>query len=395
MTDTCDIAHRSGSRRLDITPTEVTIIDRHGERHRYNRFWLRDNCPSNGDRASLARPGSVADLPDDLSIVDARLVADRLVVEFSDGVRDEFPADLLGAAAVGTDDRRIDWLPWRTGHEPDRFEIDALVVGTAMHHALLEAIARDGVALVGGLGADRTGELANLIGPIRETDFGRIFDIVTEPDPFTPSQSDAALDPHTDDPYRYAPPGISILQCVSPCDGEGGDTVVVDGLAVAVAVARDDPEAFRLLTSVPVPYVHRRGRTVEQGSDVHLRAEAPVVALDASGAVCGIRFHERSMAPLRLPPDEVEPYYVALRRFARSVLGGEFEYRRKLAAGEAVVYDNQRVLHGRTAIANERGRRHLRLCTIDRDQAHSRLRRLRETHRPGTEALPLPAGNLA
>jgi gamma-butyrobetaine dioxygenase len=142
-----------------------------------------------------------------------------------------------------------------------------------------------------------------------------------------------------------------------------------------------------------VPYAHIRDVAVAQGADVHLRADAPVIALDHTGAICGIRFHERSMAPLRLPPDTVEPFYRALVLFARRVLDDEFAYRHRLAAGEAIVYDNHRVLHGRTAIDGERGRRHLRLCTVDRDQVHSRLRRLRAIHRPDAVSAWLPAGS--
>lgn len=78
---------------------------------------------------------------------------------------------------------------------------------------------------------------------VRETDFGWLFDIVVEPDPFTPSQSSAALDLHTDDPYRYTPSGMSILHCVEASAGDGhvgGATIVVDGFAVADAIAAED-----------------------------------------------------------------------------------------------------------------------------------------------------------
>ena len=232
-------------------------------------------------------------------------------------------------------------------------------------------------------------------GPIRETDFGSVFDIVHEPQPFTPSQSAVALDPHTDDPYRYTPSGVSILHCVTPSDGNGGESTIVDGLAVAESIRSDDPEAFELLATVAVPFEHRRSEAVEQGGDVHLRAEAPIIALDANRRVCGVRFHERSMATLSLDAELAERFYPALMRFSEAVLGDEFAWRRHLAAGEAIVYDNQRVLHGRSGFEGAQTRRHLRLCTIDRDQVHSRLRRLRERYSSGTESAPLPAGNLS
>ena len=379
------------------SPTTVTVGFSDGSSVRCNRFWLRDNCPSNGGRGSLFRPFSVGSMDDGLTIHTAAAADGELHVAFTDGTVDRFPASVLVEAEPVPGDDASTWRAWGAGHEPSEFEFGDVGAGGAGHHALLEAVAVDGVALVTGIPDDpaSTAEMARWLGPIRETDFGRVFDIVTEPDPFTPSQSDTALDPHTDDPYRYSPAGVSILHCVTPCSGEGGASSIVDGLAAAESVAATDPDGFRMLTEVAVPYVHVREQAVEQGGDVHLRAEAPVVALDSVGRICGIRFHERSMATLRLDADDAERFYRALSHFARIVRGDEFTYRRRLAAGEAFVYDNQRVLHGRSAITGATSRRHLRLCTVDRDQVHSRLRRLRAEHAPGTESLPLPAGNLS
>ncbi|WP_040491141.1 TauD/TfdA family dioxygenase [Ilumatobacter nonamiensis] len=389
--------------RVAVTDVECSSVDMSvtfasGRVGVFNRFWLRDNCPTNGDRASLFRPFSVADLDDALRIGRAT-VGDHgagIEVEFSDGTVDHFTAEFLdrhtsdvAGASAGASERRH-----RVGATTARFGLDDLNEPGA-HHGLLEAVSMSGFAVVDQL--DDVGDierLAALLGPIRETDFGRIFEIVSEPDPFTPSQSESALDPHTDDPYRYSPAGVSILHCVSPCDGSGGASTIVDGFAIAEMIAEVDPEAFTLLSTISVPYEHRRRDAVHQGDAIHLRAEAPVIALDAAGSVCGIRFHERAMAPLRLSADVADRFYRALIRFARAVRSGEFTFTHHLRAGEAIVYDNQRVLHGRTEIAGP-ARRHLRLCTVDRDQVHSRLRLLRERHAPGTESAPLPAGNLS
>lgn len=367
-----------------------------GATARFNRFWLRDNCPSNGDRASLFRPFTVASMSDDLTIVDAQLCAVGVRVTFSDHTVDEFPATFLREHAVTDETTLTASSRPAVGvvEAPTAITFDPDLAGSDGHHDLLAAICRDGVAFVTGVPAHHgTETIASWLGPIRETDFGRVFDIVSEPDPFTPSQSTSALDPHTDDPYRYTPAGISVLHCVTPCSGVGGMTTIVDGFAIADEISSVDADAFRLLSTVPVPYVHRRDASVEQGAAVHLRAAGPVISTDATGSVCGIRFHERSMAPLRLAADEADAFYRALMLFSRHVNGDRFCVRRRLAAGEAVVYDNQRVLHGRSAITGVEGRRHLRLCTVDRDQVHSRYRQLCERYAPGTECRPLPAGS--
>ena len=184
-------------------PTLVTVAMSDGSSVECNRFWLRDNCPSNGDRASLFRSFSVASMTDELTIVRAEVTSGELSVEFSDGVEDRFPVELLVQARPTVDEAPL-WRAWKTGDAPIEFSFRDVQPAGAARHALLEAVARDGVVIVTAIPADgsATETMASWLGPIRETDFGRIFDIVTEPDPFTPSQSESALDPHTDDPYR-------------------------------------------------------------------------------------------------------------------------------------------------------------------------------------------------
>ncbi len=337
------------------------------------------------------------ELDPDLDIGAAELDGDRLHVEFTDGHRSTFSTDWLLGHCSETHSRLhrprmvslfdgATTLPRMALPEP----------GSAEHCDLLEAVAKWGAALVEDVptGIDGTERLARLIGRIRETDFGRVFDIVVEPEVWELSQSGEALDPHTDDPYRYTPSGTSILHCVES-SADGGDSLIVDGFAVAESVRADDPFAFELLASQPVPFVRHRTETVDQGEDVYLLAHAPVISIDRDGELAGIRFHERSMAPLDLDPAVMGDYYRAFILFARRVNDPARAVRVRLRPGQAIVYDNQRVLHGRTGFSESGGRRHLRLCTIDREQFHSRLRRLREDQgRPGVDER-LPEGSLS
>lgn len=384
------------------------------DQHRFNRFWLRDLCPSLPTKQSGLRTFSVASLPDDLAARAAEIdhvdPGDILVLEWSDGHVSRYPVNHLLSLAERAAGRRTPLLEvelFGADTEPGRFDGSELTPGSLTHLELLMTVARRGFALVGGLahdGADRgtdapagptTEDIARLLGRVRETDFGRIFDIVTEPEAWTLSQSDKGQDPHTDDPYRYRPSGISILHCCQAAAGDGGASLLVDGFAVAEHLRRDDPGGFRLLATVAVPYVRHRTRSVEQGEDVHMVAYGPVITLgegETDAPVVGIRFHERSTDVFDLDPAIVDDYYLAFRSFARWVRSPRFQYVRKLNSGEAIVFDNQRVLHGRTGFSSGGGRRHLRLCTVDRDQVHSRLRRLIEVHDPGHERVRLCGG---
>ncbi|MGI9624165.1 MAG: TauD/TfdA family dioxygenase, partial [Acidimicrobiales bacterium] len=285
---------------------------------------------------------------------------------------------------------------WRGEGALVAFEFGTLSQNSVAHLELLELVAKSGAAKVVGAGTDEaaTVALAGLFGHIRETDFGRLFDIVFEGDAWTKSQTSDALDPHTDDPYRYTPSGASVLHCVEST-AEGGDSILVDGFAVAADLRHRSSEMFEILSTTAVPFIRHRGSVVDQGEDVHLIAKAPIIAVDGNGAVCGVRFHERSMGVLDLDPDTMGDYYRALIRFTSMVTDADYSTTIRLEPGDALLFDNQRVLHGRTAFDGRVGRRHIRLCTVDRDQFHSRLRRLRETHeRTGIDSW-LPAGNLS
>ncbi len=363
----------------------------------FNRFWLRDQCPSLPTKQSGMRTFSVASLPEDLAIRSATVERSCLIVDWSDGHRSTFEVeDLLALADVVQGRRPALPAPRRfdAKHRPSVFDLDRLEPGSVTHHDLLDTVTIDGMALVENLSDsdDATENLARLFGHVRDTDFGRIFNIVTEPDAWTLSQSNVGQDPHSDDPYRYTPSGFTILHCRRAAPG-GGESILVDGFKVADDIRRTDPEAFDLLASVAIPYVRHRTAAVDQGEDVHMIAYAPVISVNAMGELMGIRFHERSTGVFDLDPSIVDRYYLAFRTFAAGVRSAGNQFVHKLTDGQAIVVDNQRVLHGRAGFgADAEGRRHLRLCSIDRDQVHSRLRRLKEIHGLGSAGQRLHAG---
>lgn len=382
---------------IEVSDTGIVIRWSDGSRSRFHALWLRDNCPSNGDRREGFRTFSVVDINADVFVLDAfRDDNGDLAIEYSDGHESFFDLAWLQAHSHEIHDRRgkpRNISHFRAGHKFDHYQLPTFA--STEHCDLLESVARWGAAIVEGVPGDETGTeaLAGLFGRVRETDFGRLFDIVIEPDVWTLSQSGLALDPHTDDPYRYTPSGTSILHCVEQAMS-GGESLLVDGFGVAADLYEEEPEIFDLLTDVSIPFIRYRRDSVDQGDDVHLLAHGPVISLDRDSEVSGIRFHERSMAPLDIDPGTVGDYYRALIRFATEVKSPGRAVQFALQPGQAIVYDNQRVLHGRTAIGSDgsAGRRHMRLCTIDRDQFHSRLRRLREDRERAGVDERLPSG---
>jgi gamma-butyrobetaine dioxygenase len=97
-----------------------------------------------------------------------------------------------------------------------------------------------------------------------------------------------------------------------------------------------------------------------------------MIGLDPRGRIRQIRLNGRSLAPVRLPAAQARAFYAAYRTFAGLAAGPDAMATARLAPGDCVIFDNTRILHGRTAFADgggiaSAGRRHLQGCYADLD----------------------------
>ena len=211
--------------------------------------------------------------------------------------------------------------------------------------------------------------VAKRFGFTRVTNFGALFDVRSTAEASDLAYTSLPLDPHTDNPYRDPVPGVQLLHCLVN-ETSGGHSTLVDGLAAARALESRDPEAFALLSRTPVRFRYQDHAT-------ELVASALPIELDAGGGITAIHFSPRlDFVPLR-PPAELDAYYRARRTFDRLLRSPEFEIRFLLAAGELLMMDNRRLLHGRTGFDPAEGVRHLQGCYIDIDGPRSLYRVVR------------------
>ena len=238
----------------------------------------------------------------------------------------------------------------------------------AVRWAWLNDVERFGFSLLNNVptAAETLLEVVALFGFVRQTNYGRIFDVRTEERPNNLAYTPAALSVHTDNPYRCPPPTLQLLHCLKQAD-EGGVTALVDGFHAAERMREQDPQAFARLTETDVVFRY-------ESEDAVLEASGPIIALDSARRVRQIRINNRSLAPLRLAFEDVMPFYEALFRFRELLEAPDAQLRIRLQPGELVMFDNDRVLHGR--IGESRGTRHLQGCYADRDGLLSTLRLL-------------------
>ena len=248
---------------------------------------------------------------------------------------------------------------------------------------VMQAVNEFGIALViNAPSSDQTiVNLAQRFGPIRETNYGAINDMKVHVDKIVISYTDAALTAHCDEPYCYEPLGIGFFHCMNSAIGVGGTSIFVDCFKIAEDIRQQDREAFDILTTVPLQYMR------DHPDEQEYRAEGTLIATDYFGNVNGVRYAERPLAPLDIPGDLVMSYYRAFGEFTRRVRDPANEIRFKMDTGDVVVFDNQRMTHGRTAFS---GNRHLRTAYVERDFFHSNLRLL--SRRAGISILGRLAG---
>ena len=203
----------------------------------------------------------------------------------------------------------------------------------------------------------------------------------------------APVPPHNDETFRYAHPGIKFLHCVEPNVDGGGYSNMVDGFRVAEDLRKNAPAAFELLSTLPQTYNRIIGESgaasAGYGRPVDFHGGGKAICLGVDGEVVGFRYHSRATAPLDLPEDLIAPMYDANYELVARLNNPHYHLRFRLEAGDAVVFDNHRVLHAREGFS---GRRHLRLFHVEREEFHNRLRLLRR--KLGREACALPSGAL-
>lgn len=358
----------------------IELVWEDGTRTRFHAMWLRDNALDDKTRSAGngQRLITILDIPADTRIGAAAIKGGALEISFvPENKTVSFPASWLSANAYDRDGARQDG--W-TGESIKRWT--KATMQSSVPRASYADASRDGVVLQGWLSAVRaygfavmdglpteSGSLckvSDLFGYIRETNYGRWFEVRAEVNPSNLAYTNLGLQAHTDNPYRDPVPTLQILSCIENTV-EGGESSVVDGFAVAAALQSENPEGFRLLSSCPARFEYAGS------SGVRLQSKRPMIELGPDGELICIRFNNRSLAPtVDVPFADMDAYYAAYRRFAELIEDPSFEVTFKLEAGQAFIVDNTRVMHARKAFSGS-GKRWLQGCYADKDGLLSTL----------------------
>ena len=373
---------------LSAHPTSLSVTWDDGTAAEFASIWLRDNLPEDRDHHSGQRLVDVTEIPPEPRIRAAALTDSQAQVTWLDETPvSTFALDWLYGYAVGRRPgpefeprrwlegarlharRNFAWLTWPLLHTDSR-----------ARYRWLTSLLCDGIAFLDGVPCIENAILDAMarVGRVLETNYGLLFDVRTVTQPENLAFSDLGLGLHTDNPYREPVPGYQALHTISAAP-DGGDSMFADGLALAEQLRASAPESFELLTRTPVPFRYR-------GTGAELYAERPLIELSCTGAVAAVAYNSRSIQPLCLPAAACQAFYTAYRQFAELLRDPRFQLATRLAAGELVLFDNQRILHGRTGFAAAKFSRHLQGCYLSRDSVYSEAALLRARISPETSA---------
>lgn len=144
----------------------------------------------------------------------------------------------------------------------------------------LTGFCRDGMAILENPNqANKRPELmkefiTSLFGFCKETHYGREFHIQNRLSDITNvAYLNGNLQSHTDLPYYEYVPGVTVLHYLKQ-SLQGGKSTLVDGFKIAERIRQVDPEAFEILSTVPVNWVDKG---TENGLRFHKILITPVI----------------------------------------------------------------------------------------------------------------------
>jgi len=232
----------------------------------------------------------------------------------------------------------------------------------------LQQLEAFGISLIRGVPLKKATVLkvAERISYVRETMYGRIFDVESVPDPINIAYSSEKIDFHQDLLYYETPPGIQFLHCLK-ADAEGGENSFLDGFKAASILRGKHPDLFLTLTTVPATF-HK------VGSNHSMYYRRCIIELDENQSIIAINYSPPFMGPLSIPYKTTESFYGAFGAFTKIIREKPLQVSYRLSPGDLISFKNRRVLHARTAFDAAKGERHLQGTYVDMDEFYSRYR---------------------
>lgn len=369
-------------------------------------LWLRERCsgPLSVQWETVQPLGQPIDLCSDLTISRASIRpggggwTPQLKVEFSDGHVSVFCANHLEKETrefydVGVQQADLELPPpqlWDGTAEVPYIDYDDIC--RSQPEGILDLTTRllsQGHVVVEGVPSEDkhiltfAKMLSGFAGGsvVRPTNWGEVFNVRSIPDGQMKdlAYTADALPPHVDNPYRDPNPGFQLLHALEN-ECSTGLSLAVDGFAVAEKIRSEDPSLFDVLTEVECRWENDGGD--RSTALVHF---APMLQTSKNGKLKQIRYSPKSggYSPALETMEKMTKFFNARRRFAELLNSQAQTVNFRLKPGDLWIFNNLRVLHGRSAFDPSEGARFFQGAYVDMDAIHSAYFRSKYAIYPG------------
>ena len=334
-------------------------------------LWLRERLIGEDflDQNNLQRLYEPSLIDQSLSIKNVIVKDKFLNITFSDGVNGNINID-----EIYDEINFIDCIPhkkiWKKTDKLQIFDNKKIHQDKNNLIEMLRSFYEYGYVIIENTKAEESEVInfAEKIGPVRTTNWGKLFNVVSKPNPNDLAYTALELKSHSDNPYRKPVPGIQLLHCIAN-ESTGGDSSLVDGFSVAEYLKANHEDFYEILTQTNVNFKFT-------DVDVILENKTKLIELDDDRNFKQISFSGRlDYVPL-LNDENLEIFYKARKCMYELCNSDQFKIKFRLSKGMIAMFDNLRTLHGRTKFDPNTGFRHLQGCYIDHDATEGKLRRL-------------------
>ncbi|KXN85150.1 Trimethyllysine dioxygenase, mitochondrial [Leucoagaricus sp. SymC.cos] len=342
--------------------TGITIHDLNNTTFPY--IWLRDSCqsPSCIHPATKQKLHRSSDIPLDVRPNGIRLNDQELEVDWADGHKSVYSRSFLetysGKKTLNEFHKDVDHIVW-DNESIRRSELFISYEEIGTPEGLLKGIThltKYGLLFVRGVPNEKTSNeecelkiLGEKLGQIRPTFYGLLWDVVNLRDSKNIAYTNLDLGLHMDLLEFQYPPRYQVLHCLRN-RVHGGTSLFVDALGAAETLRKTRPNYFDVLTKTPVAFHYINDGHHVHGEHPTIELAPPTTAIPLSSSqrpIVHINYSPPFQAPL--PLDTPMEFYPALKEFSKLLNDPDNAYEYTLKEGDAVLFDNRRVLHARTA----------------------------------------------
>ncbi|KAF4553752.1 Trimethyllysine dioxygenase-like protein [Elsinoe fawcettii] len=321
-----------------------------------SQWWLRDHCPCSICMNQVTRQRQVNHLKGLSNAPRIRKAnvnndANVIEVEWNDGHRSIYDKNFVTRKqspeleAVRRGNTPLTLWGASIASSPPEVHYSELQAGR--YGELMEKIRIHGFCFVPGTPATPEASEAMLkdIGPIRETHFGGFHVVTSDLMSKDTAYTSEALEPHTDTTYFSDGAGLQMLHLLSHEHGKGGESLFIDGFNCARQLYEEAPELYQALATYGI-YAHATGN---EGVNMQPCDAVPVLRHDhMKTELLQVRWNNADRAGVAAPMDKMDLWYDAASKYQELLDRKENQYWFQLKPGTPMLFDNWRLLHGRS-----------------------------------------------